>query len=211
MLDALAVQNGNVFEAVFSDFASKIINTDFGNLWNYLADSFGTQFRNVGLADRVSISEDYGTRSLYGIGEPTDPALVPNNVSVRISISRLTLDGRSIADYTTKPSFWYNSGLQNSLLSLASGIPVIGSAGADYAFYTYLAIGDLENNRDLPVQQLYNNIINYPIYAFIPRSFSKQISSGDSVIMTDVEGEGKVFRLKKLVEIITNRRAGRAR
>lgn len=189
------------------EFAGDIAN-NYTALWNFLNTNFGIAFTNIGLARDISISTDYGTREVFGIGQPTDPALVPNNKTVRVSVSRLSTDSRSITEYVTSPDFWYNPGLQEDVLrTMYAGNPENGSAGADYPLYTYLAISDLEQGGVLP-NDFYQAVLNYELIAFMPRSYSKRITAGDAIITLDVEGTGKVLRLSELVGMLTGYRPG---
>jgi len=175
------------------------IQGNYQNIWNSFQRNFKDVFVDVGLADNIQITQDFGTRALYGIGEPEDPYLVPNNLSVRVSMSRLSLDGRSISNYVTTPSMWYSRIVQGVMADTFAEIPVVGSAGADYTMYTYLAVSDLEKAGGM-TNDLFDAINNFEIIAFMPRTFSKRITSGDAVITTEVEGEGKILRLRKLLD-----------
>lgn len=176
----------------------------------YFKKLFESVFRDVGIAERVGIDEDYGSRSVFGIGQPTEPALIPNNMTVRVNISRLTADARSIADYALKPSFWYDPALQRSAINsvigdLGSGAESINS---DMVFHTYLAVSDIERGGALSNISSYDSIQDYQLIQFIPRTFSKSYQAQNSVIMTDVSGEGKVLRLRDLISAMTGQLAG---
>lgn len=165
--------------------------------------SNGNLFRHIGLADSISISEDFGTRPVYGIGEPTDPTMVPNNMSVRVSISRLTTDGNSIADYVLKPSFYYDSNIQRQAITQArafNGSPV----NADKLFHIFLGITDIEHNglyNDFSLTEL---VQTYEMVEFMPTSFNRRISSDNAIVFTDVEGTGKILKLKDVIQTLTN-------
>lgn len=163
-------------------------------------------FQDVALATSVSITETYNTKAMYGIGEPENPVLVPGNVSVRISIARLTTDARQIADYITKPTFYYSAALQK--LSTKYFASPTGSVGdLDFLFYTYFFIDSLEyESYGTPIGQLQNA----DIFAFMPNTYNKRIESNAADIVTDVEGEGKIFKLKDLIKQVNDAFAAKA-
>lgn len=162
-------------------------------------------FTDIGLATEISITQTFNTRAQYGIGEPANPAIVPGNLSVRVTMSRLTTDSKQMADYITSPTFYYNNIMQR--ISVAEGIKnfpaLIGNL--DMLFYTYLHVGSIETanstinleNRQLELYQ------NYELIAFMPNSFTKRLSSQNAEVVTDVEGEGKLYKLTDLYEALS--------
>lgn len=158
-------------------------------------------FRNVALATNVSISENYNTRSVVGIGNPTAPNIVPGNMNVTVSIARLTTDSRSIADYATKPSYFYNAKLQYKAITSLFHPNVIDT---DLPFYTYIAVTDLEQQKAIPSDR-YMEVNSYQLIAFMPRSYNQRLDSGTAEVVTDIEGEGKIMGLKEIIDEITGK------
>lgn len=213
-MSSLALQNIEAGvpaeEAVRSAIAAMqgSVANNYGTLETYLRNNFHLIFKDVGLAERVSISEDYGTREVFGVGNPEDPAIIQNNLTVQVSMSRLSLDTRALNAYITDPSFWYNPGLQRSNIeAVGNQSGVAGSAGADYPFYTFLAVSDIEHGGFLPSNS-YDSVLNYKLYAFMPRRFSVDYTVNDIAVSTNVDGVAKIIRIGKLVEQLTGFRAG---
>jgi hypothetical protein len=165
-----------------------------GDLWNE------TIFKSIGLAENVSIDESYNARPVWGIGEPTNPIVVPNNYSVSISISRLTLDTLSIKDFTTLPDYWYAPRVQAKIESFLSNVPN-GRDVLDYPFYTFLFVSSIEERSRYTSNPLniLNELMNRRFYSFMPSEYSQRITSGDSIIITDVRGTGKLLNLRGLI------------
>lgn len=201
------VEGGNTDPlSAFADAVRTMINSTTPDLQidafkRYYDDS--TLFRQVALADNINITESYGTRPVYGIGGPTDPLMVPNNMSVSVTISRLTTDNLSIADYALKPAYYYDATMQG--LAVNSAISLNGSAlHADRAFHVYLAVSDIEHGgslRDIDNHDLLNN---YELIEFMPVSYTRRINGDNSIIMTDVEGTGKILRLKDVLSTLVS-------
>lgn len=158
--------------------------------------NLGALFDDVALATSVSITETFNTKPIYGIGAPESPIIVPGNVSVRVSMARLTTDARQIADYVTKPTFYYSAALQK--LSTKKFASIAGNTGdLDMLFYTYFFLDSLETET---FKSEIGQLQNFEIVAFMPNTYNKRIESNAAEIVTDVEGEGKLFRLKDFVE-----------
>lgn len=169
-------------------------------------ETLNSKFVSVGIADSISINEDYGTRPVYGIGEPTNPVLVPGNVSVRVSISRLTTDNRSISDYALKPLYWYDPSMQARAIATttpggATGARVSG-LNADRPFHIYLAITDIEHGGRVPTDA-FKYLNSYQVVEFMPVSYGTRISSENALIFTDVEGTGKILGAREMLGIMT--------
>lgn len=154
-------------------------------------------FHDVGLATSVQVIENYNTKPSYNLGEPYNPMIMPGNLSMKVTIGRLTTDSRQIADYVTRPNFYYSKGLQTASFKNLSNPGEFG-VGHDYSllFYTYFFMDSLE--EEIYTSEL-GKIQNAEIIAFIPNSYTKRIESGDAAIVTEVEGEGKLFRLDALL------------
>jgi hypothetical protein len=173
------------------------INTG-GDIWNE------TVFKSIGLAENVSIDETYNSRPVWGIGEPANPIVIPNNYSASISISRLTLDTLSIKEFTTLPDFWYAPRIQARIESFFSTVPNSRDI-LEYPFYTFLFVSSIEERTKYassPISAL-NALFNRNFYAFMPSEYSQRITSGDSIIITDVRGTGKLLSLRELIEEIS--------
>lgn len=203
--DGSAVDDGVDEDSVITEFIEDI-NTislfpqekgDLGlNAW----------FQDVALATSVSITETYNTKAMYGIGEPENPVIVPGNVSIRISIARLTTDARQIADYVTKPTFYYSAALQK--LSTKAFSSPSGSVGdLDFLFYTYFLVDSLEVET---YSTSLGKLQNADVVAFMPNTYNKRIESNAAEIVTDVEGEGKIFKLKDLIAKVNSAFANKA-
>lgn len=136
-------------------------------------------FVPVGLAKQVRIDEDWGTQAIYGIGDPTRPTLIPGNYSVSASIERLQLDGRNNFSYVTSPDYWYSKYTQRLL------------GNTDWGMYTYLYIHDREHGPSS-----FNKV---EIYALLPRSASKAISSGDVMVVHNVQMIGFKYQYMDFV------------
>lgn len=124
-------------------------------------------FKTIGIARSIRIDEDYGTQNIYGIGAPTRPRIVPNNFSVNISVERLQLDTRDMHHYSAKPDYWYSKGVQRAI-----GID-------DILLYTFLFIRSKEENDR-----------RTDIYAVMPRSTQRAVTSGDVMIAHSVNMVG---------------------
>lgn len=158
-------------------------------------------FKNIGLAENVSVDEEYRAEPVWGIGEPANPIVVPNNYAATISISRITLDTLSVRDFTTLPDYWYVSGIHERIHN------ALGPAGLskflDYPFYTFLWLHSVEAKPGL-VRSNLEWILERPVYLFMPSSYSRRITSGDSIIVTDVRGTGKLFTLNQIIKAISD-------
>jgi hypothetical protein len=70
----------------------------------------------------------------------------------------------------------------------------------DYPFYTFLFVSSLEDEQaESPIDSL-RAILERKFYVFMPSDYSKRITSGDAVIMSDVRGTGKLLNLVGLIE-----------
>jgi hypothetical protein len=178
----------NEATSVFHNIVTK------GDVWNE------TVFKSIGLAENISIDESYNARPVWGIGEPTNPIVVPNNYSASISISRLTLDTLSIKDFTTLPDYWYAPRVQAKVEGFLSSVPN-GRDVLDYPFYTFLFISSIEERSKYPSNPLniLDELLNRRFYSFMPSEYSQRITSGDSIIITDVRGTGKLLNLRGLI------------
>jgi hypothetical protein len=165
-----------------------------GDVWNE------TFFKSIGLAENVSIDESYNARPVWGIGEPTNPIVVPNNYSVSISISRLTLDTLSVKEFTTLPDYWYAPRVQAKVEGFLSNVPN-GRDILDYPFYTFLFVSSIEERAKYTSNPLsaIDELLNRRFYSFMPSEYSQRITSGDSIIITDVRGTGKLLNLRGLI------------
>jgi hypothetical protein len=179
----------NEASAIFNQVVTK------GDLWNE------TFFKSIGLAENISIDESYNARPVWGIGEPTNPIIIPNNYSASISISRLTLDTLSIKEFTTLPDFWYAPRVQAKIEGFLSSVPN-GRDVLDYPFYTFLFISSIEERSKYPSNpvNILDELLNRKFYTFMPSEYSQRITSGDSIIITDVRGTGKLLNLRGLIE-----------
>jgi hypothetical protein len=166
-----------------------------GDVWNE------TFFKSIGLAENISIDESYNSRPVWGIGEPANPIVVPNNYSASISISRLTLDTLSIREFTTLPDYWYAPRIQRIVESAMSSVPNSRDI-LDYPFYTFLFISSIEEKSRFPSNPInvLDEILNRRFYSFMPSEYSQRITSGDSLIITEVRGTGKLITLRELLE-----------
>lgn len=162
-------------------------------------------FKTVGLAENVTIDETYNSRPFWGIGEPANPIVIPNNYSANISISRLTLDTLSIRDFTTLPDYWYVSGLQRKVHQILG--PVTGRDFIDYPFYTFLYFSSIEGAR-AKLPGLIHRFVTREIYVFMPSDYSTRVTSGDTIILTDVRGTGKLLDLRGLIEALARQLLG---
>ena len=199
-------ESGQEDEQAFQSAVQDMINatvqqTQIQSFIRYYTN--GTFFRHIGLADSISISEDFGTRPVYGIGEPTNPVLVPNNMSVRVSISRLTTDGNSIADYVLKPSFYYDEKIQRNAIDSARAFNN-SPRSADNVFHMYLGISDIEHQGSYDEFDLTELVQTYEMVEFMPTSFNRRISSDNAIVFTDVEGTGKILKLKDVIQTLSN-------
>jgi hypothetical protein len=166
-----------------------------GDVWNE------TFFKSIGLAENISIDESYNSRPVWGIGEPANPIVVPNNYSASISISRLTLDTVSIREFTTLPDYWYAPRIQRIVESAMSAVPNAREI-LDYPFYTFLFISSIEERSRFPSNPInvLDEVLNRRFYSFMPSDYSQRITSGDSIIVTEVRGTGKLITLRELLE-----------
>lgn len=155
------------------------------------AEGLNDLFDDVALATSVSITETYNTRSTYGIGQPANPVITPGNVSIRVNMSRLTTDARHIADYITKPTFYYSAALQK--LSAAAFAPV----DLDLLFYSYFFINSLEKEN---YSSATGQLQNVDVIAFMPNTYTRRIEGNRAEIVTDVEGEGKLFEIQEFID-----------
>ncbi len=162
-------------------------------------------FKSIGIADNVSIDESYNSRPIWGIGEPANPIVIPNNYSASISISRMTLDTLSIRDFTTMPDYWYIPTLQRRIEEILG--PITARDFLDYPFYTFLSITSVER-PDIGVNNVLNHVLNRNLYVFMPSDYSTRISANDTIIMTDVRGTGKLVNLRGLIETLAKQLLG---
>lgn len=145
-------------------------------------------FVTVGLARSIRIDEDWGTTQLYGLGSPTRPVMIPNNYSVSVSIDRLQLDTRDNFSYITSPDYWYSKNMQQKI------------GAADWPMYTYLYIHDREKasgNAEGGRNQV-------EIYALMPRTASKSISSNDVMLVHSVQMIGFKYQYLDFVGDLLN-------
>jgi hypothetical protein len=194
--------NANSFVDILNTLMSFLDNPNIlfqkfatnGDVWNE------TFFKSIGLAENVSIDESYNARPVWGIGEPTNPIVVPNNYSVSISISRLTLDTLSVKEFTTLPDYWYAPRVQAKVESFLSNVPN-GRDILDYPFYTFLFVSSIEERAKYTSNPLsaIDELLNRRFYSFMPSEYSQRITSGDSIIITDVRGTGKLLNLRGLI------------
>jgi len=176
-----------------------ILNSS-NNIWGALEGNFDL-FKPIGIANNVSIDESYNSRPIWGIGEPTNPIVVPNNYSATISISRMTLDTLSVRDFTTLPDYWYVPTLQRRVEEILG--PVTGRDFVDYPFYTFISITSVEK-PDVGFSDIIQPFLNRSLYVFMPSEYSTRISGDDTIIMTDVRGTGKLVNLRGLIETLAN-------
>lgn len=214
LIEKLTNQNGGTRTDSFAQGVQELATTvsqNYDALYHYLRNVINTGgtgagdlFTTIGVATNISLSEDYGTRPVYGIGEPTNPALVPNNLALRVSISKLTIDKAAVSRYVAKPIYWYQHRLQR--FALDSMLSVNGDLlGADFFFYTYLVLKDLEIgglSTDY-VEALDNDYI----VAFMPRDFSHRITNTTTIIEQNVNGEAKALRIIDIVNILADKLA----
>lgn len=177
-------------QAAVTDFVAAI-----KNIKEISSDNVNTVFSDVALATSISISENYNTRATFGIGSPTNPSIIPGTLSVQVTIQRLTTDARQIADYVTKPSFYYSAALQKISAFEFSG-KTRSVADLDLLFYTYLFVDSLEA---VTYKEASEKLQNAEVIAFMPTTYNKRIESNDAAIITDVSGEGKIFKLRELI------------
>lgn len=190
------------------------ISAEYGSLHHFLArmarssqNATDNMFATIGTATNVRISEDYGTRAVFGIGEPTDPVLVPNNMNVRVSISKLSIDKTAISRYAMKPVYWYNHVLQRKALDAMISLNA-DLIGADYFFYTYLVMKDLEKSNDAAYEnggEYVETIDTDYILAFMPNDFATSYSNTTTLIETNVNGTGKALRISEIVKVLADR------
>lgn len=138
-------------------------------------------FKTVGIARNIRIDEDFGTTNVYAIGSPTRPSIVPNNHSVNVSIERLMLDTRDLNHYLTSPSYWYSDEVQRNI-----GVD-------DLLLYTFIFVHSKEGNDR-----------RTDIYAVMPRTTQKTISSGDVMIATNVSSVGFTYSYENAFYDTTN-------
>lgn len=192
----------------FGNFNTTLDKSIFSSLATKLKDTQAKQkeidpsdfFTDIGLATEISITETFNTRAQYGIGEPANPTIVPGNLSVRVTMSRLTTDSKQMADYITSPRFYYSNLMQRASASLGLDTNNTAIKDLDLLFYTYLHLGSIEtakagqtNMNDLSMYQ------NYELIAFMPNSFTKRLSAQNAEVITEVEGEGKLYRMNDLL------------
>lgn len=161
-------------------------------------------FKSIGIANNITIDESYNARPIWGIGEPTNPIVIPNNYSAQISISRMTLDTLSVRDFTTLPDYWYVPTLQARVEQVLG--PVTARDFLDYPFYTFLMFTSVEN--PVPVNALTGSMVTRQLYVFMPSEYSTRVSGDDTIIMTDVRGTGKLLNLRGLIETLAKQLLG---
>lgn len=149
-------------------------------------DGLSSLFKTVGIAREVRINEDWGTQPVYGIGAPTRPMMVPNNYQVSASVQRLQLDTRDGWHYIFSPDYWYSTEVQNEF-----GMD-------DFMYYTYLVIRDKSAPKDRP-------FMDTPVYALMPRSSSKSVSSGDVMMVHGVELVGFKQTYRDILGMMTDK------
>lgn len=204
------IQSGVEDGTAFGNAVQEMLNIMHTANETNLVSAYDNQFDHIGLADSITINEDYGTNPIYGIGEPTNPTFVPGNMSVRVNITRLTTDAKSIADYVLKPSYYYDEKMQRRAINnaLANTIQpdqgVQRSRNADRLFHVYFSISDIEHNSRLRDFDNFELINNYQIIEFMPVSYGKRINSDNALIFTDVDGIGKVKNLRNLTSELTS-------
>lgn len=160
--------------------------SDPGTLQAFANDdvaSGGSLFKTVGIARSIRIDEDFGTQNFYGIGAPTRPRIVPNNFSANVSVERIQLDTRDLNHYITRPEYWYSDQVQSQI-----GID-------DILLYTFLFVNSKE--RDLRGNRK-------DIYALMPRTSQKAISSGDVMIAHNVSLVGFKYSYEEAFFDTTN-------
>lgn len=141
-------------------------------------------FRTVGIARSIRIDEDFGTQNFYGIGAPTRPRIVPNNFSANVSVERIQLDTRDLNHYITRPEYWYSDTVQSQI-----GID-------DVLLYTYIFVNSKEKNETGGNRK--------DIYAVMPRTSQKAISSGDVMIAHNVSLVGFKYSYEEAFFDTTN-------
>lgn len=158
-----------------SNYNEAISNGDISSLLSSSDTADGNQsggdgepeafFKTIGLARQLRIDENFGTQNYYGIGSPTRPRIVPNNYEVNITAERIQLDTRDLNDFISSPEFWYSDDIQRAV-----GIN-------DFLFYTYFFVRSKEDSAS----------VRPDIYALMPRSASKAITSGEVMIAHNVQ------------------------
>lgn len=138
-------------------------------------------FKTVGIARSIRIDEDFGTQNFYGIGAPTRPRIVPNNFSANVSVERIQLDTRDLNHYVTRPEYWYSDRVQSQI-----GID-------DVLLYTFMFVKSKENNDR-----------RTDIYALMPRTSQKAVSSGDVMIAHNVSLVGFKYSYEEAFFDTTN-------
>jgi hypothetical protein len=181
-------------------FAEALLNSVVPNVDSFNIKTLNDLFDDVALATSISINESFNTKSVFNVGQPEDPLIIPGNMNVKVSISRLTTDSRQIADYVTKPAFYYTKGLQQIYSNKFKDLNEIVK---DYNmfFYTYIFLDSLETESYTTSM---GKLQNFQIVAFMPSSFSKRIESNTAEIVSDVEGEGKLFTVDKFIKNLSN-------
>lgn len=172
------------------------------DIWGALTSNGINLFKSIGIANNVSIDESYNSRPVWGIGEPTNPIVVPNNYSASISIGRMTLDTLSVRDFTTMPDYWYVPTLQKAIEEALGNFTARDFL--DYPFYTFLMITSVEQ-PSITLNQISRQLVTRNLYAFMPSDYSTRISGDDTIIMTDVRGTGKLVNLRGLLEVLANK------
>lgn len=143
-------------------------------------------FKTIGLARQVRIDLDYGTQNIYGIGAPTRPRIVPNNVTANVTVERLQLDRRNGEDYFTMLEYWYSHDIQRFI-----GIH-------DFLLYSYLFVKSKEDRNSATAP------LKYDIFALMPRAKSTPITSGDVMIANNVQLVGFQYGYKEFMFDISN-------
>jgi hypothetical protein len=140
-------------------------------------------FKTVGLAQNITIEENFNTTAVYGVGNPTQPKLVPGNYGVNITIGKLNIDGRDTDSFITSSEYWYSSAVQR----------LTGAYG--YAYYTYLAIKDTGKGSQERAKGV-------SIYAAMPVNNRKEINAQNPNIMSNVSMIGFKITYAELFEKI---------
>lgn len=138
-------------------------------------------FKTVGIARSIRIDEDFGTQNFYGIGAPTRPRIVPNNFSANVSVERIQLDTRDLNHYITRPEYWYSDDVQRQV-----GID-------DVLLYTFMFVRSKEDNGN-----------RADIYALMPRTSQRAVSSGDVMIAHNVSLVGFKYSYEEAFFDTTN-------
>lgn len=152
------------------EFRTRLVEGDVGAIQALRTGRYESGlpiFKTVGLARNVRIDEDYGTQNIYAIGSPNRPRIVPNNMSVNVTAERLQLDTKDLNHHLTSPEFWYADDIQKAV-----GID-------DFLLYTFFSIRSKEETG-----------VRTDIYALMPRSSSKAITSGDVMVAHNVSLTG---------------------